>query len=194
MVVIIGLERERSKMMSEAELTIPDNVTFEDAIALTQELMGKVENDTISPSQVQETISALVASSNGARGFFVTYLTSDSPLADQPSDPVLTALKTAPELVSELLVKNVAMSTAMAMTHRRQENESMAQGSDRVQRRSIHLIKQLNHELIQQQAQQMRDSALTGKGEAEVAFFQRWGYDDQQRNAIAQALAQVIET
>jgi hypothetical protein len=63
-----------------------------------------------------------------------------------------------------------------------------------VQRRSIHLIQQLNHELIQQQAQQMRDSALTGKGEAEVAFFQRWGYDDQQRNAIAQALAQVIET
>jgi len=181
-------------MMSEAELTIPDHVSFEDAIALTQDLMAKMENDAISPSQVQETITNLVATSNGARGFFVTYLTAESPLADSPSDAVLTALKTAPELVSELLVKNVAMSTAMAITHRRQENESLAQGSDRVQRRSIHLIQQLNHDLIQQQAQQMRESALTGKGEAEVAFFQRWGYDNQQRNAIAQALTQVIET
>lgn len=177
--------------MSQTELTIPDHITFEEAIALTQEIMGKMENNTLSPEAVQTLIADLVATSNGARGFFVTYLTADSSLPDQPSEAVLAALETSPELVSELLVKNVAMSTAMAMTHRRQDNESMAQGSDRVQRRSINLIQKLNTESIQEKAQQMRESALTGKGEAEVAFFKRWGYDEQQRSAIAQSLAKV---
>jgi hypothetical protein len=178
--------------MNDTRLTVPDNITFEDAIALTQELMGKMENDTISPSQVQETVSELVATSNGARGFFVTYLTADASLPDYPSQAVLAGLKTSPELVSELLVKNVAMSTAMAITHRRQENESMAQSSDRVQRRSANLIRLLNNQLIQEKAQQMRDSALTGEGEAEVAFFDRWGYDQEQRSAIAQSLGQLF--
>jgi len=178
--------------MSPTEFKVPDNVTFEDAITLTQDLIVKMENEEINSSQLQDTIRALVTTSNGARGFFVTYLTTDSAVADQPPPAVLAGLKTAPELVSELLVKNVAMSTAMAMTHRRQDNESMAQGSDRVQRRSLHLIEQLNNEWIQEKAQQMRESALTGKGEAAVAFFERWGYDEEQRNAIAQTLEKLV--
>jgi len=179
--------------MNETELKVPDNVTFENAIALTQDLIAKLDNNGINPQQLQDTISALVATANGARGFFVTYLTADSPVADTPSAAVLAGLNTAPELVSELLVKNVAMSTAMAITHRRQSNERMAQGSDRVQRRSIDLIQKLNNEYLQEKAQQMRESALTGKGEAEVAFFERWGYDDEQRSAIAQNLEAVIK-
>ena len=154
--------------------------------------MAKMENDHLSSHQVQGLISDLVATENGARGFFVTYLTAESSLADQPSAEVLAALKTSPELVSELLVKNVAMSTAMAITHRRQDNETMAQGSDRVQRRSIHLIQQLNHPSSQQKAQQMRQAAQTGEGEKEIAFFQRWGYDEEQRSAIAQQLAPIV--
>lgn len=178
--------------MSPTELKVPDNITFEDAIALTQDLIAKLEKEEINAAQLQSLIADLVATSNGARGFFVTYLTADSPVADPPSPAVLAGLKTAPEQVSELLVKNVAMSTAMAITHRRQDNEPLAQGSDRVQRRSIALIQHLKDDLLREKAQQMRDSALTGKGEAELAFLQRWGYDDEQRSAIAQNLEQVL--
>lgn len=178
--------------MSEVELEVPEQITFEGAIALTQELMAKMEKKEIDETQLQEIISQLVATANGARGFFVTYLTADSPVADQPSEGILAGLTTSPEIVSDLLVKNVAMSTAMAITHRRQDNESMAQGSDRVQKRSLDLIQQLNHDQIQQKAQQMKESALTGEGEAEVAFFERWGYDEHQRSAIAQVLAKVL--
>jgi len=190
--LLSGEEDKGNQAMSPTEFKVPDNVTFEDAIALTQDLIVKMENEEINSWQLQDTIRALVKTSNGARGFFVTYLTADSAVGDQPPEAVLASLKTAPELVSELLVKNVAMSTAMAMTHRRQNNESMAQGSDRVQRRSLHLIQQLNNEWIQEKAQQMRASALTGKGEAAVAFFERWGYDEEQRSAIAQTLEKVV--
>ncbi|MFP4253839.1 MAG: hypothetical protein ACLFRN_05160 [Halothece sp.] len=174
--------------MSETELTIPEQVTFESAIALTQELLSKMESGEIKETEIEKTVSNLVRTSNGARGFFVTYLTAESEIPDHPSPAVLKALETAPELVSDLLVKNIAMSTAMAITHRRQNNESNAQGSDRVQQRSLQLCEKLNNNLIPEKAQQMRDSALTGKGDTEVAFFERWGYDGQQRSAIAQIL------
>ncbi len=177
--------------MGQTELTVPDNITFEEAIALTQEIMNKMESNAISSEAVERAIGDLVATSNGARGFFVTYLTADSSIRDQPSEAVLAALKTSPELVSDLLVKNVAMSTAMAITHRRQENESMAQGSDRVQRRSVHLIQQLNNESVTEKAQKMKNAALTGQGDDEIAFFERWGYDEEQRSAIAQSLAKI---
>lgn len=177
--------------MSDTELTTPEEVTFESAIALTQDLLSKMESGEIKEIEIENTVSNLVSSSNGARGFFVTYLTAESELPDNPSPAILKALETSPELVSELLVKNIAMSTAMAITHRRQHNESNAQGSDRVQQRSLHICQKLNNDLIPEKAQQMRESALTGKGEAQVAFFERWGYDQQQRSAIAEILEEV---
>ena len=167
-------------------------ITFEQAIERTQDLIQKRENGIIEANQLQEEISSLVATENGARGFFVAYLTNNSSFPDQPSEAVLAALKTSPELVSELLVKNVAMSTAMAITHRRQDNESMAQSSDRVQQRSLNLIQHLKQQLAQEKAQRMRNSALTGEGEADIAFFQRWGYDQEQREAIAQQLEKIL--
>lgn len=173
--------------MSETE------VTFESAIALTQDLLSKMESGEIKETDIEKTVSNLVSTANGARGFFVTYLSAESELPDNPSPAVLKALETSPELVSELLVKNLAMSTAMAITHRRQDNESNAQGSDRVQQRSLNICQKLNNDLIPEKAQQMRESALTGKGEAEVAFLERWGYDQQQRSAIAQLLEKVGE-
>ncbi|QDZ41331.1 hypothetical protein FRE64_16120 [Euhalothece natronophila Z-M001] len=180
--------------MSKTELTVPEEITFESAIALTQDLLSKMENREIKEAEIEKIISDLVSTSNGARGFFVTYLTAESQLPDQPSEAVINALKTAPELVSELLVKNIAMSTAMAITHRRQNNESNAQGSDRVQQRSLSLCQKLNNNLIPEKAQQMRESALTGKGEAQVAFFERWGYDQEQRSAIAEILEDISKT
>jgi len=194
MVVIISPQMSISKIMSNNELTVPNDITFENAIALTQKLIAQMETGELDSVQVEATVTQLVASKNGARGFFVAYFSEESPLADTPSEAILSALKTAPELVSELLVKNLAMSTAMAITHRRQHHESMAQGSDRMQRRSATFIQQLDNEYLREQLQKMRESALTGKGEAEAVFFQRWGYDEQQRSAIAQALENVIKT
>lgn len=121
-------------------LTVPDNLTFEQAIALTHTLMKQMQHQQIGEADLEKTLTALVASENGARGFFVTYLTDDRPLADAPSAAVVQALQSSPEIVAELLVKNLAMSSAMAIAHRRNQNEAMAEGSDRVQTRTTQLI------------------------------------------------------
>lgn len=167
--------------------TSSESITFEEAIEVTHSLMSQMAAGTLSEEDTQTAIADLVGTANGARGFFVTYLTDDSPLADDPSPGTLQALQAAPEIVAELLVKNLAMSTAMAITHRRQENEEMAQGSDSVRSRTLNLIDLLNRDDIAQMAAQMKESATKSEG-TYASFLQRWGYDDEQRQAICHTI------
>jgi hypothetical protein len=160
-------------------------LTFEQAIALTQELLAQMPD--IPEPELQATITHLVSTQNGARGFFVTYLTDDRPFADQPSAAVVQALQTSPEIVSELLVKNLAMSASMAIAHRRNGKEEMAQGSERVQRRSENLVQQLQMPEVMEKAAQCQASAASGTGEYQE-FLDRWGYDAEQRQKIADVM------
>ena len=132
-----------------------------------------------------------VKSENGARGFFVTYLTSDTDEANEPSESVVQALQSSPEIVAELLAKNLAMSAAMTLTHSRQGNEEMARSSERVRDRTTHLIVRVNLASVYDRCQKLLESATTGEGSYK-AFLERWGYDTQQRRLICQALNSVI--
>jgi len=171
-------------------MDIPATVSFEEAIAHTQQLMQAMEQEALSEAEVESTLAQLVSTENGARGFFVTYLTDDRPLADYPSSGVINALKASPDVVSELLVKNLAMSAAMAIAHRRNNDESMAQGSNRVRSRTANLMQHLQLPQITTKLQQLNESATTGQG-AYQAFLDRWNYDAEQRQRI-QEVTQVV--
>ncbi len=177
-------------MVVESKFQVPDAVSFEQAIALTQSLLDGIEQETVSEEVLRQTVTDLVQSENGARGFFVTYLSDDRPLIDQSFPIVLPALKTSPDVIAPLMVKNLAMSTAMAITHRRNQNEDLAAGSDRVRSRSAHLIASLALPQLQEQAYQLADNISGGTG-AFTSFLDRWGYDTEQRQAILSALEQV---
>lgn len=172
-------------------MIIPEAVTFEEAIALTGSLLSQMEAGEISNQDFAEAIAQLVKSDNGARGFFVTYLTWEGSLADNPSPELIEALQSSPDTVAELLVKNVAMSAAIAMTHRREGNEEIAQDSDRVRSRSTGLIEQAKLPQVGEFATKLHESAATGEG-AYKAFLQKWDYDAGQRQEICDALEQII--
>jgi hypothetical protein len=172
-------------------LLASETITFEAAIALTQSLLTEIEANRLSQAEIEQAVASLVKTPNGARGFFVTYLTDDRPLADKPSPGVLDALRDAPAIVAELLVKNLAMSAAMVVHHSRQEKPEMAAGSARVQARSHYLIQTLQIPACQTLAEQMLEDLQTGQGEYEE-FFQRWGYDGEQKDAIGSAVRGAI--
>ena len=179
--------------MSQSSLEVPASVTFEQAIALTQSLLSQLEAGSLTEADIAtviSVISALVKTENGARGFFVTYLTSASSLADSPSTAVIEALRSSPEIVAELLVKNLAMSTAQAIFHRRQQKEDMAKGSKQVSHRTTKLIQLVDLPSVRDRAQQLFHSAKSGEGNYK-AFLERWNYDREQRQAIYQALEQI---
>jgi len=161
------------------------SISFENAIQQTQDLLSQIE--FLDAKTITQKFTELVSTENGARGFFVTYLTSDLSHTEYPSLEVITALKTSPIFVNELLVKNLAMSTAMAIYHRSQGDEENAQGSEKVQGKTSQLIKQLLSPALGEKLQQLATSLNTGQGEYQ-AFLERWGYDNCQRQAIVEII------
>ncbi|HEY9827961.1 MAG TPA: hypothetical protein V6D19_21195 [Stenomitos sp.] len=175
----------------EPLIPVPESVSFEDAITLTQTLLEQWEQGQLAEAELEAPIAALVKTYTGARGFFVVYLSDTRASLENLYPTLIPSLKTAPDIVSELLVKNLAMSTAMEMVHRRNGHAEMAQQSAQVQRRSAALMKQLDGPQIQRELQQLwvglsNDAAPYG------AFLQRWGYDAAQRQAIATYLQQLF--
>jgi hypothetical protein len=173
-------------MAAESGFIVPENLSFEAAIALAQDLVDCMAAGTIGEAALESAIAALVATENGARGFFVTYL-SDSRPATDPTPALINALKTSPAIVASLMVKNLVMSTAMAITHQRNQNERAAQGSDQVKTRSAEIIDALRSPELTTEAAALIHSIDTNSGSYQ-AFLDRWGYDTEQKQAMRQSL------
>jgi hypothetical protein len=158
-------------------------LSFEQAIAQAEDILERHRRGEISTEQLAIAIAQLVTTSNGARGFFVVWLTEENPLADVTPPEILDALRTAPDQVAELLTKNLAMSTAMAYTHRINGDLASAQGSEQVSQRTQALIKHLHLPSVDKQLILLKASLQSQEGHY-TAFLQRWGYDSAQREAI----------
>lgn len=163
-------------------------MTFEEAIAYTESLLSRNDLDEF---QLESEIAALVQTANGARGFFVCFLTGAWQLADAPSSAVIRALQSHPKAIAELLVKNLVMSTAMAITHRRLGNSEQAEGSDLVAKRTTILIEKVNLIEVWEIGKQLKESATSSNGEY-ATFLDKWGYDAEQKQAIANLLNKIL--
>ncbi len=170
---------------------IPTNLSFEDALQLTETFIEAMVKKQLKDYEIEEIITTLVNSENGARGFFVIYLTSDLALADHPSEGVINALKTSPEIVSELLLKNLAMSSAMALTHRRNNDEEKAKSSEQVAQRNGQLIKLTQLDVIFNKLEELNQTIINNKGNYQ-AFLEKWGYDEEQKQVIKKNIETIL--
>ncbi|HEY9689561.1 MAG TPA: hypothetical protein V6D46_06165 [Coleofasciculaceae cyanobacterium] len=187
--------------------TQPEAMTFEAAIDLTQTWLDQWAAGAWTPEQFVAAVAPLVTTPAGARGFFVVYLTDDRPLVDHPPEGLVAALAQAPAIVLDLLVKNLAMSAAMAITHDRAGDAAMAERSRHTSQRSGDLLNHLDRYFTDTSGaaevagstgaepapsvtallDQLR-SSITDQTGPFVAFLERWGYDEVQRRAILRAI------
>ncbi|MDX2243983.1 MAG: hypothetical protein NW224_25175 [Leptolyngbyaceae cyanobacterium bins.302] len=176
-------------MVEQPQFIVPTNLSFEEALELTEAMLDRHREGAFSETALQQAVADLVAGENGARGFFVVYLSDTRSQPDALANTVIAALKTAPEVISPLLIKNLAMSTAMAISHQRNHDQDLALGSKQVQTRSLHLIQRLQTPQLKEHAIALADSLTTSSG-AYATFLERWQYDPEQRQAIKQVLEQ----
>ena len=169
----------------------PLEPTFQQAMEITAQWLALWENGELSDEVFGDRISELVASRDGARGFFVVSLAGDCPLMDRLPDPVVFALRQAGDGVVDLSARNLAMSTAMALHHERNADAAQQAGSERVQSRCTELLRVLEPEAVKGRLETLLE-ATEGRGE-DVAFLKRWGYDAGQTAAIAEAVLAVAE-
>lgn len=167
-----------------------ETFSFPEAIAESRKIMQQMNQNQLSEAEIENAIASLVSTQAGARGFFVAYLTDDLPLADNPSEGVIKGLRSSPAIVSDLLVKNVAMSAAMRVTHLRNEDETAAAGSERVKHRSVNLIEQLKLPQIESEIKNLQSTIIEGEGNYQE-FLARWGYDKEQQAIISQAISAI---
>lgn len=165
--------------------------SFPQAMEIAAQWLGLWEHGELSDEVMADRVAELVASRDGARGFFVVSLVGDCPLMDRLPDPVVMALRAAGEGVVDLTARNLAMSTAMALHHQRQGDPSQQAASERVTARCRDLLRLLEPTAVRDRLERLL-AATRGDGD-DVAFLDRWGYDAEQRSAIAGAVLSVAE-
>ncbi|MXW39941.1 MAG: hypothetical protein F4Z75_02050 [Synechococcus sp. SB0668_bin_15] len=158
-------------------------LSFTEAINRTERWLGQWQAGSMTTEALAQQLEGLLPSADGRRGFFVVALAGPSPLLDEPPAPVVEQLHRGGKVVVDLVVRNLAMGTAMALAHQRQGHGEQAQGSLQVQRRAQALLAQLDPLAVRQRLDQLL--AATGGHGADVAFLKRWNYDAAQRQAIA---------
>jgi len=191
--------------------------SFAEAMERAALWIGLWDTGELSDEVLADRVAELVASRDGARGFFVVGLTGEAPLLDRLPEPLLAALRQAGAGVVDLTARNLAMSTAMALHHQRSGDREHQAGSEQVQRRSTELLRHLEPAAVKARletllaATERRAAAPVTVEEAEgtpvgtvpslaeqaveedSAFLARWGYDDEQRRAISAAIEAVAD-
>lgn len=179
---------------------------FMTSAAYAASLCRAIEDGKAGPEHAAR-LSAMLGHSDGARGFFVTYLTDPAlkASADSPSGLaplVQEALRGADAaVVTPLAVMNLVMPTATAMSHRANGDAQSASNSERTASRGAKVLEVLLSTpstvgaIARQKLEAAREAATGSSDEIHkewVSFFNRWKYNEEQMGAIRKALDGVL--
>ena len=162
--------------------------TFKEAMQASMIWCKSWENDEISDEVISDRIGELIKTVEGARGFFVVSLSIDCPLMDRFPDALIFQLRSSEEIVIDLTVKNLAMSSAMIIKHRKNKDPQEIQ-SERIKIRCIELLKLLDSTKVKKRLDVLLE-ATKGNG-TDLKFLNKWGYNDEQINAISESIYEV---
>ena len=162
--------------------------TFKEAMQASIIWCESWENDEISDEVISDRIGELIKTKEGARGFFVVSLSIDCPLMDRFPDALIFQLRSSGEIVVDLTVKNLAMSSAMLVKHR-ENKDPLEYQSKRIKIRCIELLKLLDSTKVKNRLDVLLD-ATKGNGD-DLKFLDRWGYNEKQINAISESIYEV---
>jgi len=177
-------------------------LTFEQAVETAPKLCEALQQGESPP-----TLTSFLGTSEGARGFFVHWLTRDDwARADEETPPAAlqAALEGAPQEVADVMVMNVIMATATAIYHRRAGRRDQADMSQRTATRAKLLVRALRERVptlgtavlgvraaLSTDEEKKKLMGVDAETEdAWLVFLQRWMWDDEQLERIAECMEQ----
>ncbi len=148
------------------------------------------EEGQLSDEVLADRIGELISTDVGARGFFVISLASDSPILDRLPEAVVIQLRLSGERIVDLVIRNLAMSTAMAIQHEREKNLTQKESSKKISYRCKELLLLLDPRIVKVKLETLLE-ATKGHGDY-VEFLERWGYDKDQLIAISESINSIF--
>ena len=165
--------------------------SFKQAMNVTILWCNSWEKDELSDEVLADRIGELLKTIEGARGFFVVSLSIDCPLMDRLPEPLIFQLRSSGQIVVDLTVKNLAMSSAMVIEHQKNNNSQQMQ-SERIRIRCIELLKLLDSNKVKTRLEILLEGTK-GNGK-DLEFLNRWGYSNEQKQAISKSIYEVALT
>lgn len=170
------------------------SASFMECVEHTVTILGEEEGQGAKNGMIEEQVELLhvmMGTSNGARGVLVSLLsdprvtTADGEGAQEFVERVVLKWDEEEEergRIRELLVKNVFMSSSMAVWYARQGDEEKRKGSVLTRERAVRVTRDVGQadSGLRGVGMEMVCSAETGKG-AYVGFLDKWGYDEGQK-------------
>lgn len=186
--------------------------SFEDAQVIGRNLATilsqSCSNGEPMPEEATLLLRALISTTSGARGWFVSLLTDPyfEPVFVPPIDEAfLSALCDNPEPNIKLMTMNVAMPTAMEVTHSLNGSKDLAESSQMTARRASILVTELIDRLPELKATlESLLSAVSIDGDKNqkndgdkdvkewIKFCKKWGYGVPEKDAIRKRLESLL--
>ena len=206
-----GEQEARIRADLEGSKKSAATASFEDAQVLGRRLATILADSCAAgeemPAEAVEVLRALISTTSGARGWFVTLLTD--PAYDAvfcpPLDPqLLSAIEASPDPNLKLLTMNVAMSTATELVHIDNGSDELAAASRLTRDRSRALLEALLPRMggLDAEVGRLRtacepwaadDQPAAGADEEWVKFTKKWRYGAEQRRAIKAELDALLQ-
>ena len=175
--------------MKEKAINLKE-ASFSEAINISALWCKEWGEDLLSEEVLADRISELIKTKNGLRGFFAYALSDrDCYLLDKLPSSIIFMLTKGGEEVVEILVKNLLMSSAQIIVHRRENNLEHKLTSENISERCKGILRVLETKLVTKTINQIvKDLDNIGN-----SFDKSIKYDDQQKEFIKQQISDIAQ-
>ena len=169
---------------------ISQEPSFIQSINISKDWCKEWDDDLLSDEVLADRIKELIKTRNGIRGFFA-YALSDSKctLLDKLPSSLIFTLRDRGENIVEITIKNLFMSSAQIVNHRKDKNFEYAERSSNISDRCINLLKALDTKLVTEKINKM----LKGIDNMGNSFDSAVKYSAEQKDFIIDKVNEIAQ-
>ena len=170
--------------------TTNQDPSFIQSINITKDWCKDWSDDILSDEVLADRIKELIKTRNGTRGFFA-YTLSDSECAllDQLPSSLIFTLRERGDHIVEITIKNLFMSSAQIINHKKDNNFELAARSNIISDRCVNLLKELETKLVTKYINKML-STIDVMGNS---FNNKVKYTLEQKNFIREKVNEIAK-
>ena len=164
--------------------------SFTQAINISAKWCKEWDEELLSEEVLADRVAELIKTRNGLRGFFAYALSDkDCFLLDKLPFSLIYKLNEGGDAVTEIVVKNLIMSSAQIIIHRRENNDEYEMNSENISERCKAILRLLETKLVTKTINQILKELDTMGN----SFDNSIKYDSEQKEFIKKQILDIAQ-